>query len=240
MDEWAEIASYYDELYVKPDQYKREAAKVLALIDDCKLSGGSDLLDIACGTGGHIPYWRNRCCVTGLDLSPAMLSHAIRKFPDVEFHQGDMVDFALDRCFDAAVCLYGSIGIVLTADRLEKAIARFAAHLKPGGVICLTPWSSQEEFEPKIVVDVVRQTTVRICRMENVKRKALDVVEVELHHLVGRDGTVTYHTRSMEIGLFCRQQYLAAMADAGLEVMQHYVGTDVPMGVFIARKPISP
>ncbi len=238
MDEWAEIATYYDDLYVKPEQYGREAARVLALLDSYKLSNGHDLLDIACGTGGHIPYWRGTYSVTGLDLSPSMLAQAKRKFPDIEFHQGDMVDFAVDRRFDAAVCLYGSIGVVLTLGKLNKAVARFAAHLRPGGVLCLTPWSTREEFEPKIVVDVVKQADVRICRMENVMRKAPDMVEVDLHHLVGRDGTVTYHTLSMRIGLFSEQQYLAAMIDAGLEVMEHYRGADVPMGVFIARKPI--
>ncbi|HUV44777.1 MAG TPA: class I SAM-dependent methyltransferase [Dehalococcoidales bacterium] len=65
------------------------------------------MLDVACGTGGHIPYWQDRYRVVGLDLSPKMLAHAALKFPDIEFHLGDMMDFNLGREFDALMCLYG-------------------------------------------------------------------------------------------------------------------------------------
>lgn len=193
-DEYADIAAYYDELYVKPEHYQLEAAKAAALVETYKLSGGNDLLDLACGTGGHIPYWCDPYRVTGLDLSPEMLAHAICKFPDIEFHLDDMVDFVMGREFDALVCLYGSIGFVRTLENLNRALVTFAAHLKPGGVLCLTPWSTQEEFKPKIVVDAVKHPDVRIARMENVKRKAPDLIELDFHHLVGRDGVVTYHT----------------------------------------------
>ncbi len=237
-DEWADISTYYDDLYVKPDQYQREAAKAMALIETHKTSESNELLDIACGTGGHIPYWRDRYIVTGVDLSAAMLSHAIRRFPDVDFHIGDMVDFSLGKTFDALVCLYGSIGAVRTPENLTKALVNFGRHLKPGGVLCLTPWSSQEEFTPKIVVDAVKHPHVRIARMENVRLKSPGLVEVEFHHLVGRDGVVTYHTQTVEIGLFARRQYLDAIANAGLESMEYYQGTDMPMGAFVARKPL--
>jgi len=238
-DEWAEIATYYDDMYVKPEQYQREAARALALIEKHKTSGGNDLLDIACGTGGHIPYWRGQYTVTGVDLSPAMLAHAVRRFPDVDFHLGDMVDFALGKQFDAAVCLYGSIGIVRTPENLARAVANFGKHLKAGGVLCLTPWSTQEEFKPAIVVDAVKHPHVSVARMENVRLKSPGVIEADLHHLIGRDGAVEYHTHTFEIGLFARQQYLDAIAAAGLEMMEYYRGTDMPMGVFVARKRAS-
>lgn len=235
-DEFADIVAYYDELYVKPEQYQREAERTIALAETYKLSGGNDLLDIACGTGGHIPYWSGRYTVTGIDLSPAMLDRAISKFPDTEFHLGNMIDFTLEQSFDVMVCLYGSIGSVHTLGNLNKSISNFATHLKPGGILCLTPWSTQEEFEPRIVVDAIKHPHIRISRMENVKRKAHNLVEVEFHHLVGRDGKVTYHTQSMEVGLFSRQQYLDALSKAQLEVMEYYQNTDMPMGMFVARK----
>ena len=72
-NDFAEIAAYYDELYVKPEQYQIEAEKTIALIEIYKLSSGNDLLDLACGTGGHIPYWCKHYTVTGLDISPEML-----------------------------------------------------------------------------------------------------------------------------------------------------------------------
>ena len=237
-DDFSEIAEYYDELYVKPEKYQLEAEKTIALIETYKLSGGNELLDLACGTGGHIQYWlEHRYRVTGLDLSPEMLARAVGKYPDVEFHPGDMVDFDIGREFDALVCLYGSIGFVRTPENLDRTLVTFAAHLKQGGVLCLMPWTTQEEFEPGIIVEAVKHSHVRISRMENVKYKAPGIIEVDFHHLVGCDGVVTYHTQSMEIGLFSRQQYLDAITGAGLELMAYYQGADMPMGVFVARKP---
>lgn len=237
-DAFADIAAYYDELYVKPEQYKAEAAKIITLIETYKLSSGNDLLDVACGTGGHIPYWRDHYRVTGLDNSREMLSRVMYKFPDIKFHLADMVDFSLGQKYDALVCLYGSIGFVRTLENLNRALFTFATHLKRGGVLCLTPWSTQEEFKPNIIVDAMKHPDIRIARMENVKRKTPDLIEVDFHHLIGRDGAVTYHTQSMVIGLFSRQQYINAISGAKLKLMEYYQGPDIPMGVFVARKPL--
>jgi len=237
-DTFADIAAYYDELYVKPKRYEREATRAMTLVEKYKLGDGNDLLDVACGTGSHIPYWRNSYRVVGLDISPSMLTHATRKFPDVEFHLGDMVDFHLGQDFDVLMCLYGSIGFVRTPENLNRALVMFTLHLKPGGVLCLTPWSTQEEFNPAIVVDVVKHPTIRIARMENVKLKRHDTVKVDFHHLVGRDGEVTYHQQSIEIGLFSQQQYRDAISIAGLKLMEYYQGRDIRMGAFVARKSL--
>jgi ubiquinone/menaquinone biosynthesis C-methylase UbiE len=237
MDDFSQIASYYDELYVKPEQYKAEAEKAMALIKTYKLSKGNELLDLACGTGGHIPYWLKHYRVTGLDISPEMLALAQKKFPDIKFIHSDMVDFSISQKFDALVCLYGSIGFVRTVKKLNKALITFARHMKPGGVLCLTPWSMQEEFKPSIHVDAVKHPDVKIARMESVRLKKPGIIVVDFHHLIGRDGVVKYHTQTMKIGLFARQQYLDAISGAGLELMEYYQGSDMHMGVFVARKP---
>lgn len=237
-NEFAEMAPYYDELYVKPEVYQKEAERIISLIDKYYLSDGNELLDLACGTGAHIPYWRDRYTVTGLDISPEMLAIARRKFPDIQFSQGDLADFTINKQFDAMVCLWGSIGFVRTQERLNQALATFAAHLKPGGILCLPPWSTQEEFEPKIVVESVRHPGVSLARMENVKRKTTGLVEVDYYHLIGRDGKVTCHQQSIDIGLFSRRQYLDAISGAGLELVEDYPGPEVRMGVFVARRPL--
>lgn len=238
MNDFSRMAAYYDDLYVKPEQYKTEAIKTIALIKTYQQNGGNELLDIACGTGGHMPYWQKDFQVTGLDISPEMLAYAQQKFPDIKFYQANMVDFNIKKEFDAMACLYGSIGFVRTPDKLNKALITFARHMKPGGILCLTPWSTQEEFKPKIVADAVKHPDVRLARMENVKLKKPGIIEVNFHHLIGRDGKVTYHTQSMEIGLFSRQQYLDAISGANLKLMEYYQGSDIPMGVFVARKPV--
>jgi ubiquinone/menaquinone biosynthesis C-methylase UbiE len=238
MNDFSQIAAYYDELYVKPEQYEAEATKAMARIETYKQSDSNELLDIACGTGGHILYWLKQYRVTGLDISPEMLARAQKKFPDIKFIRGDMIDFRINQQFDALVCLYGSIGFTRTVKNLNRALVTFARHMKPGGVLYLTPWSTQDEFKPKIVVDVAKHPDVRIARMENVKLKKPGIIVIDFHHLIGRNSKVTYRTQSIEVGLFSRQQYLDAIRGANLELKEYYQGTDMPMGVFVAIKPL--
>ncbi len=237
MNDFSQIASYYDELYVNPAYYKAEAIKTVALIKTYKQSDGNELLDIACGTGGHMPYWREHFHVVGLDISPEMLDRAKQKYPDIKFILGDMIDVNINQEFDALVCLYGSIGFVQTPEKLNEALVTFAKHMKPGGVLCLTPWSTQEEFKPFIIVDAVEKPHISISRGENVKLKKPGTIEIKLQHIVRRNGKSTCIEESMEIGLFSRQQYLDAISGANLELKEYYQGTDMHMGVFVARKP---
>src|SRR5258708_16300871 len=104
---------YYDAIYSGKD-YAQEAVYVKRIIAVHKRSQGNALLDVACGTGGHVPYLRDDFAYEGLDLDPEMLALARARFPEVAFHQGDMVDFVLDRQFDVVTCLFSSIANVKT------------------------------------------------------------------------------------------------------------------------------
>lgn len=230
------ISSYYDALYVKDKEYAPEAAKVKELLAGHGVPPQADLLVLACGTGGHIPYFKDDYNVSGLDLSEDMLALARRKFPGIGFHLGNLIDFKLEMDFDAVVCLYGSIGFVRTVDNLRASMKRIAAHLRPDGVALITPWSTMEDFHDIIVVDAADQSDLKIARMEHVCLKEPKIVEVTFHHLLGQNNEVTYHKQSMEIGLFSREEYISAMTDAGLNVTEEYKGIDVRGGAYIGQR----
>lgn len=230
------ISTYYDALYVNDREYAPEAAKVKELLTKHGLPSRADLLVLACGTGGHIPYFKNDYCVSGLDLSEDMLALAKKKYPGLRFHLGNLIDFELDTNFDAMICLYGSIGFVKTVDNLRASMKRIAAHLRPDGLVLITPWSTIEDFQDCIVVDATDKPDLKIARMEHVRLKEPKIVEVTFHHLLGKDNEVTFHKQSIEIGLFSRHEYLSAMTDAGLHVMEEYTGTDVRGGAYIGKR----
>jgi len=229
------ISTYYDALYVNDREYAPEAARVKELLTRHGVPPKGELLVLACGTGGHIPYFKDDYNVSGLDLSEDMLDLAREKFPDIRFHLGNLIDFKLDMDFDAMICLYGSIGFVKTVDNLRASMRRIATHLRPNGVVLITPWSTVEEFQDLIVVDAADQPDLKIARMEQVRLKEAKIVEVIFHHLIGKDGEVTYHKQSMEIGLFSREEYISAMTDAGFKVVEEYTGTDVRGGAYIGK-----
>lgn len=233
------IAPYYDALYVNDREYAPEAARVKELLAAQGVPPQAELLVLACGTGGHLPYFKDDYHVSGLDLSADMLALARRKFPDIRFHLGNLIDFQLEAKFDAMICLYGSIGFVKTVENLRAAMQCMAAHLRPNGVVLITPWSTVEDFQEILVVDAIDKPELKIARMEQVRLKEPKIVEVTFHHLLGKGTDVTYHRQAMEIGLFSREEYRSALAAAGLRVVEEYTGTDVRGGAYLGKRVVA-
>jgi SAM-dependent methyltransferase len=229
-------AEIYDAVYSFKD-YEKEAADLHAAIARRKRSPGNDLLDVGCGTGGHVAAFGRRYRVEGLDLDPAMLAVARRRHPGVPFHQGDMTDFDLGREFDAVVCLFSSIGYVRTPERLRRAVACLARHARPGGVVLVEPWLAPETYEAggphALFVD---GPDLKIARMN---LSALDgrLSVIEFHYLVARPGGIEHFTERHELALFTEAEYAAAFEAAGLEVERDPAG---PMGrgLYIGAKPL--
>ena len=102
------------------------------------------VLDVACGTGMHaIELTRRGYEVVGADLSAPMIELArqnaasagvVARFVVAGF--GDLAERVGDP-FDAVLCLGNSLPHVLSAEDLEKALADFAAVLRPGGLLLI-------------------------------------------------------------------------------------------------------
>jgi SAM-dependent methyltransferase len=136
----------YDAIYAWKD-YPREAALLRGWIERAGIEDGASLLDVACGTGGHIPFLRYNYDVEGLDLDEGLLAIAREKNPGVVFHTGDMTDFDLGREFDVVTCLFSAVAYAQTTERLGKAIGAMARHLKPGGVLIFDPFVAPDAWK---------------------------------------------------------------------------------------------
>jgi SAM-dependent methyltransferase len=84
----------YDRLAAMEDThwwfvYRRKL--VAALIKNFGAAHGQDALDVGCGSGGNIPFLRTYCeNVSGLDLSHDAIALARKKYPQVDFREGDI------------------------------------------------------------------------------------------------------------------------------------------------------
>ncbi|MEM2058765.1 MAG: class I SAM-dependent methyltransferase [Thermoproteota archaeon] len=102
--------------------------------------GCKGIIDIGCGTGGHsLRLSRKGYYVTGVDLSPAMLKIAEEKDKDakVKFIQGDMRrlnKLALEKKFDAAICLGQTFSHLLTNRDVGDFLDGLRAVLKKNGL----------------------------------------------------------------------------------------------------------
>jgi SAM-dependent methyltransferase len=212
-------AAYYDAIYASQGKdYAAEAGAVRAAIEAHKKTAGNDLLDVACGTGGHLQYLKNWYTVEGLDLDANMLAIARQRHPGIVFHQGDMTTFDLGKEYDAVVCLFSAIGYVRTLDGLNAAIAHMARHVRPGGVLVVEPWFAPEQWQTGAPhATFVDKPDLKLARM-NLSERTGDVSVIRFHFLIATPAGVEYFTETHELGLFTSEQYLAAFGAEGLRI----------------------
>jgi SAM-dependent methyltransferase len=228
-------AAYYDAIYAKIKDYRTEATTLAALLravnPACKT-----ILDVACGTAEHARYLTGAgFTVDGLDNDDTFLQIARTKNPTCRFFFGDMSAFDLPDRYDAVLCLFSSIGYLLTLERLVTALRCFRRHLAPGGIVVVEPWLEPAAVDPNRLgrdeADVDGVRVVRTSRIEVDGR----VSRVRLDYEIS-DATGTRHAHELhELGLFTAAEILASFREAGLDAQHDPVGLRMNRGLFVAK-----
>jgi ubiquinone/menaquinone biosynthesis C-methylase UbiE len=226
-------ADLYDTIYSFKN-YQKEVATIHQLIQQHKRSPGNDLLDVACGTGGHITYLKNDYSVEGLDISQQMLELARKKHPDVVFHHGDMVKFKLNKRYDVITCLFSAIGHLKTKKKLDLAVQNMALHAKTGGLVIIEPWITPEQYTVgRLNANFVDQPKLKIARIGISKARGGLSIQ-NFHHLVGSPDRVEHFVERLVMGLFTHDDYLGAFRQAKLETIYDPEGL-MGRGLYIGR-----
>lgn len=232
---YSKSARVYDAIQQKEANFTH-AEQVNSLIKTHKRSDGNGLLDVACGTGTHLSFWKDAYEIEGLDLSEEMLTIASGRLPGVQFHRGDMVDFNLGKQFDAVTCLFSSIGYVRTEERLQLAIGCMARHVRPGGVLIVEPWLTPDVWRPgRITADFVDDPDLKVARMNiSTLEDGLSVLNFE--YLIATPEGFEHFSERNEMGLFTVQQLLDVFRATGLNVLHDPIGLRRGRGLYIGTK----
>ena len=139
-------ANYQD--FLVPGMFTPFAARLIA---DLKITPGSDVLDVACGTGVVTRFAARATgttgTVTGVDIGAPMLAVARSQAaePDsapITYLEGSALDLPLaDRSFDFATCHHG---FQFFPDRVAAA-RELHRVLRPGGRAAIACWTGLEE-----------------------------------------------------------------------------------------------
>ena len=216
---------YYDAIYAaRGKDYAREVERLHELIQQHKRCPSNSLLDVACGTGGHLALLRQKYDVEGLDVNADMLDLARQKCPGVALHHADLAEFNLGRRFGVVACLFSSLAYVETVQRLLPAVQNLSRHLEPGGLLIVEPWFSREQFEAgRAYATFVDRPQLKIARM-HVGKVENGVSVMTFHYLVGTPSGIEYFTETHRMGLFSQDDYLAAFRQNGLDVVYDPAG----------------
>jgi SAM-dependent methyltransferase len=147
---WARVADKYDSTWSSSTRQF-----IPPLLDAAKVSAKMSILDVGCGPGYVSAAAVERGAIpTGLDFSEEMIAIAKKKFPGIEFRQGDAQNLPFaNASFDRVVANFALLHL---ADP-ERACAEAARVLKPGGKFGFTTWAKiSENAFVKLVDDAIQ------------------------------------------------------------------------------------
>ncbi len=230
---YQKYAQYYDLLH-KDKDYAGEVHVLEKIIKRYKKSEGKDLLDIGCGTGHHLSYFKKNFSCTGIDFNDGMLKVARRKVKGVKFTQGDMTTFSLNQKFDVITCLYSSISYTKTLSKLRRAMDNFVRHLKPGGVVIIEPYFTPKTFRPnRPHVSITGNDNIKIARVSISQRKGKLASRETIMVIAEKNKNLVSIQENREIGLFEVEEMLTVMKESGLSAKLLKQGLNKEWGLYV-------
>jgi len=119
---------------------ERTASEVDFVVSTLNLSPGARVLDVGCGFGRHsIELARRGYVVVGIDPSATMIAAARVRAAEtgisVDFRQVSGEVFVTDDLFEAAICLFTTLGQISATEDNSALIPQVYQALQPGGAI---------------------------------------------------------------------------------------------------------
>lgn len=135
---WESVVAEYDNAFGKLTTQVIEP-----LLDAVGAGPGVRLLDVATGPGYLAAASAKRgTWVIGVDFSLPMVTEARRRYPHIDFREGDAEALPfLDSTFDVVVMNFG----MLHLERPDQALTEAYRVLRPGGRVGFTVWAKPDE-----------------------------------------------------------------------------------------------
>ena len=234
---YGDRAELYDLIYHFKD-YETETLRVRELLEHEGVDEGAWVTEAACGTGKYLEQLRRWYRVSGFDLSESMLEIARARLPGVPLHRADMSCFELDEPADAIICLFSSIGYLLTDEALDAAAHCFHRALRRGGVLVVEPFVDPDAFEEgRPHIDTYEDDDLKLARSIVTSREG-ELAILDFHWLVARRGRPVEHfVERHELRLHRRDELERSFRAAGFETRWVEPGLIPQRGLLLGRRP---
>lgn len=226
-------ASFYD-LFYSDKPYKAEAE----FVHECLVRFGSGkvnrILELACGTGSHaLELEKKGYNIIALDYSVDMIEYARSKAKEarskIDFRCVDMRNVSiLPEPVDAILCLFDSIGYVVTNESILRVFRNVARQLREGGVFMFEFWHAGamlKHYEPLRI----KEWMVPHGRIVRVAKTALSLgsqtanVDYSIYEF-NNDGTYSCIKESQTNRFFLLKEMELLLKSGGLSPIKWYCG----------------
>lgn len=131
---YQKFASIYD-LFMEHCDYNSWKQQIYDILEENNIKKGK-LLDIGCGTGELLLRIYDKYEVSGLDISPEMLSIAKKKLDcfNVKLYEENMLDFDLSEKFNVIIALFDTVNHIIKYEDLIKHLETVKKHLEEEGI----------------------------------------------------------------------------------------------------------
>jgi ubiquinone/menaquinone biosynthesis C-methylase UbiE len=215
--EYNQLSNYYDALHNKKD-YEAESNFFIDLIKKYKKSKGKDLLDIACGTGSHLFYFKNKFNVEGVDLSKDFIKIAKEKNPDIKFSIQDMQKLDTNKRYDIITLLFSSIAYLKNGKEIEKTLNNFYNSLIGGGILIIETLYLKDSFkEIKKHIREYSNESFSIKRIINISIKK-DIAKLTAKYYIKEGNKEKIIMDSLEIPLLSKEWLVQILENMNFNV----------------------
>ncbi len=221
-------------------EYSHYSEQVTALVRKYSERQATTLLVIGCGGGKNVFNLKHDFSVTGLDLSPTMLSQAMELNPECSFVHGDMRSFRLNNGFDA-VLMDDAIAHMNARADFVAAFRTAHAHLNPGGVLVVTPDVTVENFQQnKTSTCSATRAGVEVVFIENVydPDPTDEQYETTILYLIREQGKLRIETDHWAMGIYSQGTWGQVLRETGFQVHEEHFSLDKDdYTMFVCVKP---
>jgi SAM-dependent methyltransferase len=189
MDNFGKTYSKYYNLLYKDKNYQEEYMYICDLIRKHSNTGNKNILDIGCGTGKHLSFFKkDGYTVSGVDVSENMISEA-RNYLQQE---NDLIcckasEFKFNKKFDTIISLFHVMSYQTENDELGKVFQNVSEHLTDDGLFIFDFWYGPAVLTEPPVVKIKRleDDEVKITRLtEPVMRYNENIVDVNFEVMI--------------------------------------------------------
>jgi ubiquinone/menaquinone biosynthesis C-methylase UbiE len=228
-----EHASLYDFFYSQKD-YKQESLFINGLIKEHGINNTKNLLEIACGTGNHaFELEKYGYKIKAMDYSESMIEQAtikkVKNGSGIEFAIGDMKEIKFEKgSFETVICLFDSIGYVITNENIKKVLTGVHESLSDNGIFIFEFWHAAAMLRGYDPVRVKRwkleDSDVMRISETSIDYRAQSCNVCYSIYRTHKDGTYSYLEETQKNRFFLLQEMNGFLENAHFKIISNLAG----------------